>query len=213
MEQRSKEWFEARRGRFTASQVYRLLGKINKDGTLAKMTQQSIDTFAFEMAVETIYGCEPEEEFLPKDMQRGIDLEPRAFELFQTIKEKEFIEVNDCSFFKYSDNGGASPDGLVGDTAILEIKCPKRNKFFKYVANGSKEIDLQYMAQMQKQMLATDRGSGFFFNYYIEDGKEFHHTIEVQRDDEMIDLIKERLEVAEEIKQAYIYSLKKNKQF
>ncbi len=206
MEQRSKEWFEARRGRFTASNINRLLGK---EGL--KKTNDAIDSFAHEKAVETIYGVE-EDDFISFDMQRGIDLEPMAFKLFKDLKSYEFIGVKESTFIPYGEHAGASPDGEP-DNAVLEIKCPRRNKFFKLVANGGSEIDMVYMAQMHLQMLATETEKAYFFNYYIENGFEFWHEIIIQRDEESIDLIKERIKIATEIKLNYIEKLETNKQW
>ena len=64
VEQRTAEWFKMREGRFTASQISRLLGK-----ETLKTTQKSIQTYAHEAAVETVFVREPELEYLPKDMQ------------------------------------------------------------------------------------------------------------------------------------------------
>jgi len=208
MEQRSKEWFEMRKGRFTASDISRLLGK----ESLAK-TKQSIDTFAFEKAVEVVFGLNDDDSIVSFDMQRGIDLEPLAFKKFKELKELEFISVKECVFFPFKDHSGASPDGLVDDDAILEIKCPRRNKFFKIVANGVSEIDKKYIAQMQMQMLATKSKRCHFFNYLLENGKEYYHEIIIDRDDDMIDLIKKRILSATEIKLDYITKLALNKQW
>lgn len=206
--QRSEEWFEMRKGRFTASNIIRLLGK----ETLAK-TKQSIDTFSFEKAVETVFGLDKEDDYISLDMQRGIDLEPLAFNKFKELKEFEFIDVKECIFFPYGENSGASPDGLVGKDAILEIKCPRRTKFFKLVANGANEIDSKYIAQMQMQMLCTNSNKAYFFNYLIENNKEYYHEIIIERDEAMIDLIKERIKIATEIKLDYITKLALNKQW
>lgn len=207
IEQRTDEWFNARLGKFTASQISRLLGK-----ETLKTTKQSIDTYAFEKAVESIYGKE-EQDYISADMQRGIDLEPLAFSLFKDLKGYEFIDVTECGFFKYEENAGASPDGLVSDNSILEIKCPRRDKFFKIVANGLEEIDLKYMAQMQMQMLATDTEKAYFLNYYVNEGIQYWHELIVNRDEDMIDLIKERIEMANVVKNDYIKKITENAQY
>lgn len=230
MLQRTEEWFEIRKGRFTASRISELLADGRRDMTDEEMIQykkdnpkgkrktidthgDGLDTYAFNKSVEVVYGLEEEEEFLSKDMQRGIELEPLAFDKFKGIKELEFMEVNECSFFPFGTHAGASPDGLVNKDAILEIKCPKRNKFFKYVANGSKEIDSKYIAQIQMQMMCTNSNRAYFFNYLIDNGKEYWHEIIIERDEVMIQLIKDRIEIATKIKLEYIDKLKNNKQF
>lgn len=207
MLQRTDEWFELRRGRFTASQISRLLGK----ETLQR-TKDSIENYAFEKAVESIYG-HLEDDFTSYDMQRGIELEPLAFKRFKELKAFEFIDVEQCVFYPFGRHAGASPDGIVSDNSILEIKCPKRNKFFKIVANGIDQVDASYIAQMQMQMMCTNTDKAYFFNYYIEEGIEFWHELIIQRDDEMIELIKDRIILASEIKNNYIEKINKNKQF
>jgi len=207
MEQRSEEWFEARKGRFTASQINRLLGK---EGL--KKTNDSINNYAFEKAVETLHGVE-EDAIISFDMQRGINLEPLAFALFKDIKSYNFIDVKESTFIPYGKHSGSSPDGEPSDNSILEIKCPKRNKFFKLVANGIEEIDQVYIAQMNLQMLSTGTEKGYFFNYLIEKGFEYWHEIIVQRDEKLIDLMKERINIATEIKLNYIEKLNNNRQF
>lgn len=208
LEQRSSEWFEMRKGRFTASDISRLLGK-----ETLKKTKDSIDNFAFEKALEVVYGLDEDDDLVSFDMQRGIDLEPLAFNKFKELKSLEFIDVNNCIFFPFGSSAGASPDGLVGMDSILEIKAPRRNKFFKLVANGINVVDFKYIAQMQMQMLCTNSKKAYFFNYLIENGKEYWHEIIIERDECMIDLIKERIKLANEIKLNYISKLIENKQY
>ena len=207
MFQRTDDWFKIREGRFTASGISRLLGK----ETLAR-TKQSIDTYAFEKAIETLYGRE-EETYVSEDMQRGINQEPLAFALFKDLKSYEFLDVEEVGFYKLGKHAGASPDGKVSDNSNLEIKCPRRNKFFKLVANGKEEIDASHIAQMQMQMLCTKTEKTYFLNYYLENSIQYWHEIIVERDEEMIDLIKERIKIATEIKLEYIEKINKNSQW
>lgn len=205
LEQRSNEWFEARRGKFTASNISRLLGVLTH-----KKTKESIDNFAFEKAVEEIYGIKEEDLFLSKDLQRGTDLEPMAFNLVKKLKGFEFLSVKESTFIPYKENAGASPDGYISDNTNLEIKCPRRNKFFKIIANGLSEISPQYNAQMQMQMLCSETDKTCFFNYYIENGIEYWHELTVERDEGLISLIKERIDIASDIKQKFIEKINKN---
>lgn len=207
MEQRSNEWFEARKGKFTASSIHRLMGKLT-----TQKGKQALDSYSFEKAVEVVYGLE-EQQHPSFDMQRGIDLEPLAFARFSDNKELDFIKVKESKFIPYLDIAGASPDGETNDNSVLEIKCPRRNKFFKLIANGIHEIDDKYLYQMQMQMLVTDAEKCYFFNYLVEDAREMWHEIIINRDDSVIEEIKKRIEIAEEIKQDYIGLLKSNKQF
>jgi hypothetical protein len=166
------------------------------------------ETYAIDKAIEQLYG-EVEEGFTSKDMQRGIDLEPIAFAKFKEVHSN--LNVQNCSFFTYGEYAGASPDGLVDEDAILEIKCPKGKKFFRLVAEEN--IDKVYIAQMQMQMLASGRKRAYFFNYLEVNDKVYHHTIIVERDEDMIELIKERLTEAIAIKKSYIEKIESKKQW
>lgn len=205
MLQRSNDWFDARKGRFTASEIHKLLG--------VRGLGQTGESYIFEKAVEDVFGLDEENNFTSIDMQRGVTLEPLAFRKFKEIKEFEFLDVQETTFFPYGLDAGASPDGLVGDNAILEIKCPRSTKFFNLVAKGYDAIDKEYIAQMQMQIMCTNSEKAYFFNYIIFNGVEMWHEIEINRDEKMIDLIKERIEQAIKIKNEYKEYLITNKQF
>lgn len=229
MKQRSIEWFEARRGRITASPVYKILTDGTRPMTKAELVRHKEEnpksrkktttcigdmlyTYAFEKAIELVYGVE-EEEINSPDITRGVNLEPPAFEIFKEIKDKEFIEVQEASFFPYGKDAGASPDGLVGSDAVLEIKCPRSTKFFNLVMHGEKMIDPKYYDQMQMQMLCTKSKQAHFFNYIEYNGQPMWHEIIVGRDEQRIALIKERIGIAARMRDQYAEQLIKNQQF
>ena len=202
LEQRSNEWFDIRLGRFTASEIHKLMG--------VKGLGETGKTYAIEKAIEVISG-KNEGEIISQDLKRGIELESLAFNKFKEIKFYEFLNVENTSFFEYGKHSGASPDGLVSDNSSLEIKCPRYLKFFKIVADG--KIDDNYIWQMQHQMLCAEKEQTYFFNYILNKGKEYWHEIIVKRDENKIDLIKKRLSEAIEIKLNYIEKITSNKQW
>jgi putative phage-type endonuclease len=202
LEQRSNEWFDIRLGRFTASEIHKLMG--------VKGLGETGKTYAIEKAIEVISGGN-EDEIISQDLKRGIELESLAFNKFKEIKFYEFLNVENTYFFEFGEHSGASPDGLVSDNSTLEIKCPRDLKFFKIVADG--KIDDNYIWQMQHQMLSANKEQAYFFNYILNKGKEYWHEIIVPRDERKIDLIKKRLEEAIEIKLNYIEKITANKQW
>ncbi len=202
LEQRSNEWFDIRLGRFTASEIYKLMG--------VKGLGETGKTYAIEKAIEVISGRN-EDEIISQDLKRGIELESLAFNKFKEIKFYEFLNVENTSFFEFGEHSGASPDGLVSNNSTLEIKCPRDLKFFKIVADG--KIDDNYIWQMQHQMLCAEKEQTYFFNYILNKGKEYWHEIVIPRDENKIDLIKERLSEAIEIKLNYIEKITANKQW
>ena len=92
MLQRSEDWFEARKGRFTASDIHKLLG--------VRGLGQTGESYIFEKAVEEVFGLEDkEDEFVSKDIQRGVTLEPLAFRKFKELKEFDFLDIQETTFF------------------------------------------------------------------------------------------------------------------
>jgi len=203
--QRSENWHNERLGKFTASEIHKLLGKQGLGLTG--------ETYCFEKACEIVFGIDEEENFISSDMQRGINLEPLAFDKFKELKELDFIEVKEAYFFPLGENAGASPDLIVGSDAILEIKCPRSKKFFRLVSDGAKAIDAEYYAQMQMQMMCSNSGRAHFFNYIIFKGVEMWHEILIERDEEMIEKIKNRISEATIIRDQFVQYLINNKQF
>lgn len=205
LRQRSKDWYETRKGRFTASKIHSLLGQkgLGKTG----------ESYCFELAAEIVFGIDEEDGFESWDIRRGIELEPVAFEKFRDIKYFDFVDVSEAYFFPYGDDAGASPDGVTSDGGILEIKCPRPIKFFQIVKDGIEAIDPAYMFQMQMQMMCSNSTHAYFFNYIIFNGAPKWHEIRIERDDKIIDLIKSRIEEGIKIRNDYAEYLIKNKQF
>ena len=201
MEQRTAEWHEVRLGKFTASEIHKLMG-IKGLGETGK-------GYCFEKAIELTHG-KLEENYQSFDMIQGVELEPLAFAKIKQLKALEFIDVVNCGAFTMEDIS-ASPDGLVGNHAVLEIKCPNYKTFFELVATN--EIDKKYFYQMQMQMMLTDREYAVFFNYYVHEGTEFYHELIVKRDDTTIELMTERIEQAIVIRDMYAKNILLNRQW
>ena len=198
--QRTDEWFELRAGRFTGSEIHKLMG-IKGLGETGK-------TYAKEKAFDIVFGRDKDEGFTSYAMQRGIDLEPLAFDFFA---ERQFFEVEKCGFFVKGDNLGASPDGLTSDGGCLEIKCPDNKKILGLIAGDP--IDTNYIWQMQCEMLVINSTHCYFFNYGIRNDEVIFHEIVIEADKEKQDLILERVEQAVKIRDEYVQILLTNKQF
>jgi len=200
MLQRSNEWYNARLGRFTASEADRLLGSLGN-----KVTIQKIESFAIEKASEMYFGINEEDSYISKDMERGIILEPLAFKKFKSEKQLDFIDVVECGFFKYGKHAGASPDALCSNHFNTEFKAPTLKTFNQFIK--TKEINPKYYAQMQFQMLCNGAIGCYFYNYVLHKGNEYSFELVVERDEPMIELFKERILYAAEIKEQHYLNL------
>lgn len=200
VQQRTPEWYALRDGVITGTKAKSILGKI----TLAK-TQDAINNLAMRLAIESVYGM-IESDYVDFDMQRGIDMEPRAFELLQDKLAQDFIQLDKVGFVSLGDHLGTSPDGVAIGEAGVEIKCPTAENFFKYVLSGI--VKPEYYTQMQHGMLCMGYDKFYFHNYCVHLGKEYTHTMIVKRDEEMIKLISERADMVINLKLKHIEKLK-----
>jgi putative phage-type endonuclease len=143
MIQGSPEWFAARRGNVGASSVYKVMAK--GEGKVRKK-------YMIDLLVERLGG--EVESFTSAAMQRGTELEPIARSAYEVATGQMVAE---CGFIIHPTIArfGASPDGLVGDRGLLEIKCPDTATHIDTLR--SKKPAGQYVWQMAAQMACTDR--------------------------------------------------------
>ena len=200
VQQRSVEWYQQRLGRFTASEISRLLGKLTTQAGL-----KTFESYCMEKAIESVYGM-IEDDYVSPDMQRGIDQEPYAFDKLWEILGERFINAGKAYFIAYGEHAGASPDGMSELNDVIEIKCPKPATFFKYCLTG--DIPDNHYDQMQMQLLCTGGKKAYYFNYLTHMGEEYFHLKVVPRDNDRISLIEQRLAMAIELKLEYIEKLK-----
>ena len=144
--QGSREWEEARLGIPTASAFSRI---VTPTGKLSAQREGYLG----ELLAEWVLG-EPIHEFQTEWMERGKLLEPdaRAYYAFQRDAEVETVG------FIYRDEdrqAGCSPDGLVGDDGLIELKCPMAGKHLVYLSRGV--CPKEYVGQVQGQLWVTGR--------------------------------------------------------
>jgi hypothetical protein len=170
-------------------------------------------TLAFEKAIEIVFGRDPEWNVETWDMKRGTEQEQHAFVLFERLMARKFIKVEKAAFFPLGENSGSSPDGIINKNAVLEIKCPRPEKFFKIVHQGIEAIDKDWLDQMQLEMKSTNSEKAYFFIYLQWQGKELHHTIEIPFDEQRCALILQRIDEAVILRDQFVQELRSNIQF
>lgn len=153
--QLSPAWFEARRGIATASNFSRII--------TAKKMEPSAQRFGLinEIIADKYRTGPADDEFISKAMQEGINREPEArcwYELHKGMSvQRVGLLVSDCGRF------GCSPDSLVGDDGLLEIKCPLLKTHVEYLTAGTLPED--YKAQCHGQLIVSERSWCDFVSY------------------------------------------------
>jgi len=130
----------------------------------------------------------PAESYTSKEMQWGLDHEAEAREIYSVINEVEVLEsaLVDHPTLK----AGASPDGLVGEDGLIEIKCPNSATHIQTLISG--KAPSKYIPQMQGQMWITGRQWCDFVSFDPRlDDKNAIFITRVERDRDYI----KRLEV------------------
>jgi putative phage-type endonuclease len=147
MEQRTEAWFAARVGKVTASRVKDVLAK-TKTGYSASRAN-----YMAQLTVERLTG-QSAPTFVNAAMHWGTDIEPQARAAYSLHAG---VDVEEVGFVLHPtlDMVGASPDGLVGDDGLIEVKCPQTATHLDTLLSG--EPSPEYFAQMQLQMACTGR--------------------------------------------------------
>lgn len=147
MDQRTPEWFEMRLGKVTASRVADVVAR-TKSGYGASRAN-----YMAELICERLTGAQAER-FTNAAMQWGTDVEPAARDAYAFLNGAEVVEMGFAPHPTISDSG-ASPDGLVGDDGLVEIKCPATATHIDYLLTDA--VPGKYVTQMQWQMACTGR--------------------------------------------------------
>lgn len=148
IEQRTDEWFAARLGKVTASCLHKVLAK-TKTGYGADRAN-----YMTQLVLERITGMKADS-YTNAAMQWGLDQEPFARAAYEAHTG---VFVDEVGFVPHPtiDMAGASPDGLVGQDGMVEIKCPDSKTALECWLSDN-PIEGKYFAQMQWQMRCADR--------------------------------------------------------
>ena len=138
--QGSEAWFTVRLGKFTAS-----------DAQAIASNGKGLETLVYEKVAE-ILTHKVKEAYTNDDMERGKELEESARNAYEL---ETGVVVTRVGFIERGSRVGCSPDGLIGEDGLQEIKCINDTNFVKFMVN--KDIDTSHIWQMQMQMLVSER--------------------------------------------------------
>lgn len=153
--QGSDEWKALRLGKVTASRVADVVAK-TKSGYSASRAN-----YAAQLIAERLTGT-PAETFTNAAMQHGTETEPEARSAYEFYHEVSVVEV---AFVQHPTiiNAGCSPDGLVGEDGLVEIKCPNTATHLDTLLGQA--VPGKYETQIQFQLSCTGRQWCDFVSY------------------------------------------------
>jgi hypothetical protein len=180
--QGSPEWDLLRVGRPTASCFDKL---ITTKGEPSKSRVKLIYTLAGERLIN-----KKEESYKNAAMERGQQMEDEARSWYALTRGVEVEQVGIC-FPDKKRLYGASPDGLIGEDGLLEVKCPILSTMVGYMLDGN--IATEYKQQLQGQLLVTGRKWVDIIGYYP---CLTPIVVRVERDESFLKALKVELELA-----------------
>ena len=143
--QGTPEWLAARAGRVTASMISAVLMKPETAG---------FRDYQAQLVAEILTGKPQGSDYTNVHMQYGTETEPLARSAYEAETGFSVDEVGLC-IHPTIERAGASPDGLVGNSGLVEIKCPKVSTHLAYLLAGV--VPAAYRNQMMWQMAVTGR--------------------------------------------------------
>lgn len=157
-EQNSAEWHRARLGIPTASEFQTVMAQRGPRGgkTREYLGRQ---TYMYKLAGERITG-EPKYEYSNAHMERGKEMEEEARDLYAMLTD---LEPKRVGFIRSGDKG-CSPDSLVGDVGMLEIKTKLAHLQIECLIDD--ELPSEHKAQCQGQLWVAEREWVDFVSYW-----------------------------------------------
>lgn len=180
MDQRTPEWYAARAGKVTASRVADVVAK-TKSGYSASRAN-----YMAQLVCERLTG-QQQESYQNAAMQWGTETEPLARSAYEMQKDV-FVSETGLVDHPTIAMAGASPDGLVGDDGLIEIKCPNTATHIENLLSNSAPAN--YVIQMQWQMACTGRKWCDFVSFDPRMPEDLQMmVVRVERDDEQIAML------------------------
>jgi len=173
--QGSEVWLKVRLGKFGGT-----------DAQATATNGKGLETLCFEKAGEIITG-RLKDQYTNSDMERGNLLEDTARSAYEMTSGNQVLKVGYVELDQYV---GVSPDGLIAEEGLVEIKCPNDTNFVKFLY--TRDIDKGYLWQVQHQMHVTDRKWCDFVIF--NDNLNRIEITRIERDEEMIAKLKLGLE-------------------
>ncbi len=147
MQQGSDEWKAARLGKVTASRVADVVARTKTGWGASRANLMAM------LICERLTG-QSQDGYTNDAMRWGIETEPQARDAYAFWMDYDVEQVGFIDHPRIA-MSGASPDGLIGDDGLVEIKCPSSATHIDFLLSG--QIPDKYVKQMMWQMACTGR--------------------------------------------------------
>jgi hypothetical protein len=191
-------WLKERWGKFTASEMHRLMtnGRA-KDSLSAGALTYIIEKVAEELSVFR------RNDFSNAAIEWGKEHELEAIQAFELETGVRINNTGENQQFILSDCGhwGGTPDGIIFDSGV-EVKCPDSKTHLLYLdicdAESLKSIEIKYYWQIQAYLVLTGKNHWYFVSYdpRFKSEKLRLHYAQINRVEEDIELMRSRIEAA-----------------
>ncbi len=210
-ERPNEEWLIQRLGKLTGSQIPKIV-KRTKDKKGWQLSDGMVcDNLLYRIAWERFLTVESEGlnrlSVNSKPIEHGVDYEAEGIAKYEEVQE---VEVNRTQVYHtLTDYFGGTPDGFIGEEGMVEVKCPwNGGNHLKTLFTG--EIyNPEFYIQIQSYLLITGRKWCDFVTYDPDMPEGLNISINrIERDEELIEAIKEIVDQAEQIIKEIVNNLK-----
>lgn len=156
IEQGSDDWLSLRSGIISGSKISHMM---------AKGSGKTRDKYKTQLAIERMTGIPVKMDYKSAAMIKGNEDEPLAREYYEFLNDTDARQVT-FVYHPTLKNAGVSPDSLIGEDGLLEIKCPNMETHVEYLL--TKKIPGNYFLQIQWELACTTRLWCDFFSYCKE---------------------------------------------
>lgn len=179
IEQRSEGWFEQRMGKITASRFADAIATSTRDGKPTAARQTYMRTLVAE-----ILSGRPKHSISSQAMTWGTEAEQFAREAYELETGLVVAEAGFTTHYDFDFIGG-SPDGLVGNDGLIEIKCPHDEQV--HIGTWLEGMPADHMPQVQGNLMVTGRSWLDFISFDPRQSEKYRLYVQrIERDDKYI---------------------------
>jgi len=205
IQQRTEEWIQIRKGKFTGSEIWKLMVDAKSK---TEVLSETAKTYVFDKVAE-MYSTQEQPKFTTPAMEWGITNEPLAKRWYQRRSGNKVLDIGYIPLQGYEEYAGGSPDGIVEFRNLIEIKCPYNPaNHIKYILTSAEDFKKEwkeYYWQMQFYMSCLDLPHCDFISFDPRVDEDWGiHIKQIQRNDNDIAYMIERIGVAIEFRNAII---------